>query len=741
MSKQREIENAIQGIAMERRRFLRLTSITGGGLVLASVLPGVSRAAEDAVLVASEELNAFIQVDREGRITIYSANPEMGQGVKTTLPMIIAEELGARWEDVEVLQSPVDERFGRQGAGGSTTVPRNFDLMRRLGASAREMFISAGALVMELPRDEMKTADSKVVHESGRFMTFGQLASIAAEQDVPDEDDLVFKPKDEYTIIGASVSGVDNLVIATGASLFGIDSQVPGMLFAAYQKCPAIGGKVRRANVDAIKQMPGVVDAFIIEGNGNPRELLAGVAVVGTNTHAVFKAKDALEIEWDETDAANDSWTGLVAKAKALHGTRSSDKVVDNGDVDERFADPDNQVLEAFYEYQFVSHLCLEPMNCTASYKKDERGENLELWVPTQFPGRAKDVAQKLFDIAPDNVTVHQMRLGGSFGRRVSGEFVAESIAISKQVGAPVKLTWSREDSMRHDFFRAGGFQSVKGAVNPEGKLVAFEKHFIGMDNYGRPVSGGSFRPTEFPFLNLADGYGTQTRFEIGIPCGPWRAPGSNTNGFVVQCFLDELAHAAGRDYLEFLTEIMGEPRWFDEGNVRSLNTGRAVGVIRKAAEEAGWGRDMPSGRGLGLAFYFSHAGHIAEVADVSVDANKKLTVHEVTVAVDVGPIINRSGALNQVEGAVIDGLSAMMGQKITFENGRVEQTNFDQYPVLRIGSAPKVTTHFIESDYPPTGLGEPALPPLAPAVGNAIFAATGERVRKMPLIDLGYSI
>ncbi len=731
---------------LDRRSFLRVTSIAGGGFILSSVVPVAL--AEESVAEASvtaAELNAFIKVSSDGKITIYSANAEMGQGIKTTLPMIIAEELGARWEDVEVLQSPVNkERFGLQMAGGSTTVPRTWDQMRQMGASAREMFISAGSLVMELPREELKTQNSTVTHESGRSMTFGQLASLAAKQEVPDVETLEFKSREDYTIIGTSISGVDNLVIVTGAALFGIDTRVPDMLYAAYHKCPAIGGTVVSANIKEIKALPGIVDAFVVEGNDDPTELLDGIAIVGTNTFAVFDAKSKLKVKWDESGASKDSWTALVEQAKAKQGRRGDDEIVDKGDVNTAFANPDNTTIEAFYEYPFVAHLCMEPMNCTAHYKKGEGlfdDDTLEVWVPTQGPGLALSIADSMFGLDKDQVTVHQMRLGGSFGRRVYKEYIAEVIEISKRMEAPVKLTWTREDDIRHDFFRSGGFQSVKGAVDKQGKLVAFENHFFGMQHDGKPVSGSRFGANEFPILNIENAYASKTMFEIDIPCGPWRAPGSNTTAFVVQGFLDELAHAGGRDYLEFLLELMGEPRWFDEGNVRSLNTGRAAGVIRRAAKEAGWGRQMPAGRGLGLAFYLSHAGHIAEVAEVSVDANKKLTVHQVTVAVDVGPIINRSGAISQVQGSVIDGLSTMMAQKITFENGRVQQSNFHDYPVLRMPDAPRVDVHFIESDYSPTGLGEPALPPLAPAVANAIFAASGHRVRKMPLIEEGYTM
>jgi isoquinoline 1-oxidoreductase beta subunit len=344
-----------------------------------------------------------------------------------------------------------------------------------------------------------------------------------------------------------------------------------------------------------------------------------------------------------------------------------------------------------------------------------------------------------MFGLEESQITAHQMRLGGSFGRRVYSEYVCEATAISKRVRAPVKLTWTREDDIHHDFFRVGGFQNVKAAVDGKGKLIGLEHHFIGMSTDDQPVMGARFRETEFPMQNIDHVHATRTLLDIDTPCGPWRAPGSNTNAFVMQSFLNEVAVAAGRDYVEFLLEILGEPRWFEEGNIRSLNTGRAADVIRLAAEKGGWGRQMPEGSGQGFAFYFCHAAHVAELAEVRVTRDKQLIVDRVTVAVDVGPIINMSGALAQVEGSVIDGLSTMIGQKITMESGRIQQSNFHDYPVLRMPQAPRVDVHFIQSDYDPTGLGEPALPPLAPAVGNAVFAATGERVRTLPFSEAGF--
>jgi len=455
----------------------------------------------------------------------------------------------------------------------------------------------------------------------------------------------------------------------------------------------------------------------------------------------VFNAKRQLKVEWDETNASKDSWTQMQVRAREVAKQRGPATITNVGDVDAQFATSDNKVLDAFYEFPFAYHACLEPMNCTAHFKEANGKSTLEVWVPTQVPDRIFPAMQSLLGVNADDVTIHQTRLGGSFGRRGSPEFVCEAAAISQRVKKPVKLTWTREDDAEHDFLRAGGFQSLRAAVDSRGKLVAWDNHYIGVTNNKEQVSGSTFVASDFPMLNLANVRGTRTSFDIKTPCGPWRAPGANTMAFPVQSFIHELAVAAGRDHVEFLIEIMGEPRWFEPGNVRSLNTKRAVDVIKLAADKAGWGKTLPKGHALGLAFHFCHAAHVAEVAEVSVDENRKVRVHRVTVAADVGPIVNLSGATAQVEGSVIDGLSTMLNLEMTMENGRMQQTNFDRYPLLRMKDAPVVDVHFIQSEHAPTGLGEPALPPLAPAVTNAIFTATGHRIRKMPISKEGFLV
>jgi len=740
---------------MNRRSFLKASALTGGGFLLELSLPASLLGEELGTLVGSKELNAYIKIASDGQITIYSATPEMGQGIKTTLPMVIAEEMGAKWEDVVVLDAPIDpKKFGMQGAGGSTSVPRNFDIMRRMGASAREMLISAASKSMEVNREELEARDSKVIHASGESLTFGQLAASAVRQPVPDPEMLSFKDPRSYTIIGQAISSVDNLVIATGRTEFGIDVDVPGMKYASYTRCPKIGGVAVSFNEAEIKALPGVVDAFILQPDARSgkasmpflqglAELQGGVAIVGDDTWSVFAAKAKLKVVWDESSASTDTWTTMVENGRKIALEASGETKKDSDQVDAAFADQNNKVLDAFYQFPYVAHVCMEPMNCTVDFRKGVAGEpdGMEIWVPSQFPGQVVEIAANLLGVAPQNVEVHGTRMGGGFGRRAVHDFAAEAMAISHRAGVPVKLTWTRTDDIHNDFFRVGGFEQFKGAIDPEGKVAALEQHYIGFSKGGQPVIGSGLRGNEFTMSAMKQTRVRQSMIDIRTPCGAWRAPGSNTNAFAEQSFLHELAELAGRDHVEFLIELMGKPRWLDEGNVNAMNTGRAIDVIKLVAEKAGWGRSMPPGRGLGLSFYFCHAAHVAEVAEVTVDSKKNFTVDRVTVAVDVGPIINMSGAISQVQGSVVDGLSTMALQEITMTNGVIDQHNFDDYPVMRIGQTPLIDVHFIQSDNPSTGLGEPALPPLAPAVTNAIYAATGERIRSMPLSHEGYRL
>jgi isoquinoline 1-oxidoreductase beta subunit len=721
-----------------RRSFLKLTGLTGGGLALAFYLEGGTQV---FAAQADREFapNGFIHISPDGSILIYSKNPEIGQGIKTAFPMIIAEELDADWEDVRVEQSEINQAvYGRQSAGGSRSIPSSWDQLRQAGAVARAMLVAAAAQEWGVPAGECRTEKSAVIHSrSGRRLGYGELANRAAALPVPEAKSLTLKERADYRLLGTRVTGVDNYKLVTGQPLFGIDQVVPDMLYATYTKCPAPGGRVGRANLDDIRSLPGVKHAFVLQGNGQLAELRPGVAIVANSTWAAISAKQQLRVTWDESEAAKDSWSSAVKRARELANQSGSEILGETGDTAKAFSSA-AKTVEAFYTYPFVSHAPLEPQNCTAWY----RDGAMDIWAPTQTPQRGLTSVAKMLDIPEDRITIHQTRVGGGFGRRLMNDSMCEAATISKQIGAPVKLQWTREDDMAHDFYRVGGFHSFKGAVDDSGKLSAWEDHFVTFSSDGqKPVTGGNMSTSEFPLPLIANFRLTQTLLPLLTPCGPWRAPRSNAIAFAGQCFFHELAVAAGRDHLEFLLEVMGKPRWLDPGSSRALNTGRAADVIRLAAEKAGWGKSLPEGRGLGLAFYFSHAGHFAEIAEVSVGASKKLTVHKVTVAADVGPIVNLSGAENQCQGAVIDGFSTMLGLELSIENGRVQESNFDQYPLLQLAHAPEVEVHFIQSDFPPTGLGEPALPPAAPAICNAIFAASGHRVRELPLSREGFTV
>lgn len=724
---------ATQPLGVNRRSFLKLAGVAGTGLTLAFTLAPSALASDEELA----QFNAYVRISPDGRIFIYAPNPEIGQGVKTSLPMIVAEELDAAWDDVIVEQSAISPAYGRQFAGGSTAIPMNWDRLRNVGASARAMLVEAAAKRWNVAADTLRTENSKVFNANGDSLTYGELATEAAQLQVPAEDSLQLKQVGSYRLLGKRITGVDNEAIVQGKPLFGIDQQIPGMVYATYTKCPAFGGKAVSANLDTIKAQPGIKDAFILDGNGNQTELSSGVAIVGDSTWSVFQATKKLQVQWDNSECSTDSWTALVAKSKDLAKVDGEEVVVEKGDVAAVFDKADNKTVEALYTYQFASHAPLEPQNCTASWHNGA----IELWIPSQTPANIARGLAPLLGIEADKIKLNQLRIGGGFGRRLLNDYVFEVAAIAKHLNGTVKLQWSREQDMAHDFYRPAGFHSFKGAVDANGKLAAWQNHFITFSNNGRNVSGGSLGKDEFPALNVDNYRLTQTALPIGTPCYAWRAPGANSFAWVMQSFLHELAVAAGRDHRDFLLEVMGERRWFEEGNTRSLNTGRAIDVIKLATEKAGWGKQMPAGRALGLAFHFCHAGHVAQVAEVSVDANKKIKVHKVTVAGDVGPIVNMSGAENQIQGGVIDGLSTMMELEITMENGMVEQSNFHDYRPLRMKDAPPVEVHFVQSDYSPTGLGEPSLPPLLPAVCNAIYAATGHRVRTLPLRKEGFTI
>jgi isoquinoline 1-oxidoreductase subunit beta len=731
---------------MGRRSFLKLAGLTGGGLALAFRLDlGVAKADDAGHERDSETLNAFVHIAPDNTVTIFSKGPEIGQGIKTAFGLIIAEELDADWKTVRVEQAPVNPKvYGSQSAGGSTSIPRGWDQLRQAGATARAMLIGAAAKQWTVPASECSAADSMVIHKaSGKKLTYGALAKAAAAEPVPDGKSLTLKTRAEYKLIGKRTGGVDNGRIVTGKPIFAIDVQMPGMVYANYVKCPAVGGKVKSANLDAIKKMPGVVDAFVLEGTGNPGEVMPGVAIIAKSTWQAFKAKGALKVEWDESSAAKDSTTEAAAKAKELCATmpEPSNNV---GDVEAAFASA-AKVVEAAYDYTMVSHQQLEPNNSTAWFHDGV----LEMWTPSQSADRGITQVAKLVQLSDDKVTIHQMRSGGGFGRRLTNDYLCEAAAIAMKVNAPVKLQWSREDDFAHDFYRAGGYHYLKGSVDKAGKLSAVQNHLVSFSGGGgRPVSGGALSGNAFPKDMAPNVRYATSLMPLQTPCGAWRAPTDNVQMFVAGGFLHELSVAAGRDHVEFLEEWINRPiaaapagRSGGGDETRAFNPQRAMGVLKMCAEKSGWGKKLPAGSGMGIAFSCAYGGHVAEAVELSVSKDKKITVHRVTVVADVGPVINMSSAENQAQGAALDGLSTAMGLEVALEKGRITQANFDDYPIMKMKSAPPVDAYFIQSDFRPSGLGEPALPPLAPALANAIFIATGERVRSMPFKRAGYSI
>ena len=454
---------------LNRRTFLKLTGLAGGGLTLAACISSGPAAVTDEQ-PGDFAPNAFISIAPDGSVLIYSKSPEIGQGIKTSAPMIVAEELDADWADVRVEQASINpDVYGRQSAGGSRSIASAWDQLREAGATARAMLVNAAAESWGVAVDECTTAASFVMHEpTGRRLSYGELAGQAAKLRVPDKSTLTFKSRDDYGLIGKRISGVDNEKIVTGKPLFGIDQTLPGMLYASYSKCPATGGRVRDANLDEIRALPGIRDAFVLEGNDIVSELMPGVAIVGDSTWATQSARARLRIDWDESDASTDSWSDLAEQAAALSNKQGATVMREFGNVDEAFTNAE-QTLDAFYSYPFVSHAPLEPQNCTAWYHDGD----MEIWAPTQRPDRAKDNVANVLGISKDRVTLHQLRVGGGFGRRLMNDYTCEAAAIARKVGAPVKLQWTREDDMAHDFYRPGGFHALQASLDNNGKLSA----------------------------------------------------------------------------------------------------------------------------------------------------------------------------------------------------------------------------------------------------------------------------
>lgn len=696
------------------------------GLVIG--IPVVGRTADTPT-----ELHPLIRIGLDGRITLYAQNPEMGQGVKTSLPMIVAEELDVDWQDIRVEQADWDPRLENQFSGGSLSIRLNYSAMRQAGATARAMLLTAAAQELDRAVVELGTKSGFVVDSSGKDrIRYADLAEAAAALPVPDAPDL--KSDSDFELIGTSVADVDLDPMITGEQLFSLDLKLPGMLYAVVKRCPHGDGQPVSFDAANAKTVPGVVDFHVLRNVdyggrivlANCPNFVSGVAVLATNTWAALEGARELEVEWQMPDQRDDSDELFHRFEKALN---------DEAEIVRRDGDPEifatERGIDATYRLPFLAHIPMEPMNCTAHVV----GDRAEVWAPTQNPPMAAEAVAKVLDIPQDNVTIHVERSGGAFGRRYYADFITDTVLLSRRFQRPVKTIWSREDDVRHDYFRPASTQRVRAAVSA-GKIthwqqkVASHPREIYLERDGSPAEIGNY---EFPAGFVPNLLFDYVPVPARIPLGQWRATEHSSNVFVVSSAIDELAHSAGIDPVDFWHALVGDEQFVQVREDFRFDASRLQEVISLAADKSGWGTALPEGKGRGLSASYNQGAWVAEVAEVTVKDNR-LKVDRIICAIDCGLVINPQGALNQVEGGIVEGLAAALYGKITVKDGIVQESNFHDYRFCRIKDVPAIDVHFVDSSDAPRGLGEGPLPPVAPAVTNAIFAATGKRIRELPI-------
>jgi len=745
--------SAIQNVS--RRGFLR-GAASAGAFVLAvrflpeslhaEGLPG-NAAVDRAVLNPS----MYVGIDTDGTVHIIAHRSEMGTTSRTSVPMILADELDADWKRVKLEQAIGDPRYGSQNTDGSHSIREFFEPMRQAGATARMMLTQAAANQWGVPVAECKADLHTIVHTAtGRRLGYGELASAAAKLPVPKATDLQYKPKSAWRYIGKGSPSYDLAEVVTGKAVYGMDARMDGMVYASIQRPPVLGGKVKSFDDKETLKVLGVSQTVSIDAFQGPWgfQALGGVAVIANNTWAAFKGRKSLHVEWD--NGPNAGYNSDAFKKELQQTVRASAKVVRNvGDVDAAFA-KGGKIIEAEYYVPHLAHAAMEPLVAVADF----RDGKVTAWAPTQNPQAVQETVAKAVGISKEDMICHVTLLGGGFGRKSKPDYIAEAAILSKKLGRPVKVVWTREDDIQFDFYHSVAAMYLKAAVNTEGKPTAWLQRsaFPPIGSMGDPkqVYGGDFElamgSTEVPF-NVPN-----LRVENGpaaaqVRIGWLRSVANIYHAFGVQTFADELAHAAGRDPVDYMLDLIGPARIVDMTNVKNPNyggkyeaypndTARLRNVLQIAAEKSGWGkRKFAKGAGMGIAVHRSFLTYVANVVEVQIADDGSIHIPRVQTVVDAGLITNPEAARAQFEGAAVFGTSIARSGSITLTNGAIDQSNFDSYPVARMREAPLQTNvHLVESDAPPAGIGEPGVPPFIPALCNAIFAATGKRVRELPL-------
>jgi isoquinoline 1-oxidoreductase beta subunit len=684
---------------LSRRDFFKVSGTAGAGLLLGFYLPSKAEPADITADPSPFAPNAWLRIDRDGSITITVARSEMGQGVLTSMPMIVAEELEANWKDIRIEQAVSHPtKYGSMQTGGSLSVRGSWQTLRNAGAAARELLIAAAAQTWGVDPARCKAENSTVVHASGKKLTYGELASRAATMNVPNA--LRLKDPKDFKILGKRFKKLDTPSKVNGTAKYGIDIRVPGMLFASIERCPVFGGKVASFDAANAKAVPGVREIVQID---------SGVAVVATSTWAAFKGRKALSVRWDGGPFANQNSAAIW---KSLEDAAATPGSVDDyaGDAETAITSAPKRV-EAIYYAPLIAHATMEPMNCLA----DVRSDRCEIWAPTQSAQQVQSDAARILGLPIDKVKVNVTLLGGGFGRRLQTDYSNDAVRVSKAVGAPVSVVWTREDDITHDWYRPCTYNVLRAGLDKDGWPIAWLHRIAGPGSRGL-VTGGSTPPYRIPNFRVDSHIK-----DVGVPIGAWRSVGPSQNGFIVESFIDELAYAAGKDPFVYRKHLLA-------------GSARLRRALEVAAEKSGWGKPLPPGVGRGIAAVESFGSSVAEVFEVSVDRNGKVKIHRIVAAVDCGPVVNPDTLEAQVEGGIVYSLSSILKDEITVAKGRVEQDNFDTYRILTIDEMPKIETHIIPSTEPVGGIGEPGLPPVAPALCNAIFAATGKRIRRLPI-------